>query len=460
MKKILLIAFVILTIIACKKEETKVDYAVLQGTVKNLEDEDVLTIFNYNQSFIDTLITDDKGAFNDTLTVSDNFYLLKTKNNFIRIYLQKGTVLNMNIDANNQGEATTVTGKDAEITKYVIAKDKAFTNLTSNPQEFYSLDPTTYKNKVSQLKDDITAILDTTTIHSDFKEKEKRNLHYSYLNQLKIYEGAHGYFTKNKDFSVSEDYTKELDSLDYTNEEDFVFSDSYRNLVRGYFMDKSEEITKKDSTISNDMAYLFTLRNIENETIKNDLAYNFAKYNITYTNDVESFYKAYQEITTNAAYAKKIEATYKKLKAIAPGEPSPKFVAYENYAGGTTSLDDLKGKYVYIDVWATWCGPCVAEIPSLKKVEKQYHGKNIEFVSISIDEKKSYDKWKAMIKEKELGGIQLFADNAWQSNFITDYQIMSIPRFILINPEGKIINSNAPRPSNPKLIDLFKELEI
>ena len=115
---------------------------------------------------------------------------------------------------------------------------------------------------------------------------------------------------------------------------------------------------------------------------------------------------------------------------------------------------------MYVDVWATWCGPCKAEIPFLKKVEKQYHGKNILFLSLSIDKAKDHDKWKAMIKDKELGGIQLFADNDWNSKFVTDYLIKGIPRFILIDPTGNIVTANAPRPSNKKLIELFDELKI
>ena len=142
------------------------------------------------------------------------------------------------------------------------------------------------------------------------------------------------------------------------------------------------------------------------------------------------------------------------------GAPSPKFEDYENYAGGTTSLDDLKGKYVYVDVWATWCGPCKAEIPSLKKVEAQYHGKNIEFVSLSIDKMKDHDAWRKMIKDKELGGVQVFADNDWKSQFVVDYKIKGIPRFILIDPNGNVVTPDAPRPSNSKLVTLFEELEI
>lgn len=124
---------------------------------------------------------------------------------------------------------------------------------------------------------------------------------------------------------------------------------------------------------------------------------------------------------------------------------------YENHKGGKTKLEDFKGKYVYIDVWATWCGPCIREIPSLKKVEEKYHGKNIEFVSISVDVDKDHDKWKTFVTDKGLGGIQLFADKNWNSDFIKSYGVNSIPRFILIDPSGKIISADAARPSDSKL---------
>ncbi|MFC4738638.1 TlpA family protein disulfide reductase [Flavobacterium ponti] len=139
------------------------------------------------------------------------------------------------------------------------------------------------------------------------------------------------------------------------------------------------------------------------------------------------------------------------------GNPSPSF-AYENHKGGVTKLEDFKGKYVYIDVWATWCGPCRAEIPFLKKTEEKYHGKNIEFVSISIDKLKDKDKWRAMVDDKQLGGVQLFADNDWNSQFVKDYGINGIPRFILIGPDGNIVNANADRPSSEDLDKVLSEL--
>ncbi|WP_395049818.1 TlpA family protein disulfide reductase [Flavobacterium sp.] len=128
----------------------------------------------------------------------------------------------------------------------------------------------------------------------------------------------------------------------------------------------------------------------------------------------------------------------------------------ENHKGGKTKLEDFKGKYVYIDVWATWCGPCRAEIPFLQKVEEKYHGKNIEFVSISVDVLKDHDKWKKFVTDKSLGGIQLFADKDWNSDFMKSYGVTSIPRFILIDPNGIILKSDASRPSD---LELQKELD-
>ncbi len=161
----------------------------------------------------------------------------------------------------------------------------------------------------------------------------------------------------------------------------------------------------------------------------------------------------------------KILQQIKTEELLGKGKPSPEFNNYLNYKGGQTSLDSFKGKYVYIDVWATWCKPCIAQIPFLKKLEEKYARKKIEFISISIDDEnsagswdKAFSKWKQMVKGKNLSGVQLFAGK--KTTFMEDYQITGIPRFILIDPKGNIVNANAPRPSDPNLEILFKELGI
>ena len=103
-------------------------------------------------------------------------------------------------------------------------------------------------------------------------------------------------------------------------------------------------------------------------------------------------------------------------------------------------------------------GPCIAEIPALDELQGHYKDKNITFLSVSIDQEKDYQKWLDMIKEKNLGGNQVFADNAWQSEFAQAYLIDGIPRFILLDPQNKIVSADAPRPSDPTIRKMLDEL--
>ncbi|HET7361768.1 MAG TPA: TlpA disulfide reductase family protein, partial [Salinimicrobium sp.] len=209
------------------------------------------------------------------------------------------------------------------------------------------------------------------------------------------------------------------------------------------------------------------IENLESENIKNDLIEQFADRLLEQVvfridpgkENAEDVYNKIMAASTDAKFKEELTKKYEILKTLKKGNPSPTFT-YENHKGGTTSLDSLKGKYVYIDVWATWCGPCLRQIPALKEIEEEYKGRNIHFASISIDTDDAYDKWKKMVVEKDLGGIQLIADNNWNSEFVKNYAIDGIPRFILLDPNGNIVSADAPRPTNPELTDLFEILDI
>ena len=458
MKKLFFLALAI-ALIACK-EEPKVDYAIISGKITNKTTEN-LSINSYDRSFTENIAISDEGSFQDTLSTDLNSYVLFDGKNPVFLSIEPGYHLTINYDAKDFENSLSITGKGAEVNNYLTAKLKNEQKLFGNGREIYSFDEVYFKEKLMAIKNAHDSLLNSSKgISDDYRTKEKRNIQYDYLNKLKDYENAHRYLTGNREFTVSNEFLKELENVDYSNESDFNFSNDYKAIVTNHYMNKANDLGEKESITDNGLAFIKTVSSIKNTTIKNTLLYDYASYNMKSSADIDVFYKAFLENSTNEKNNALITDIYNTLTALTKGKPSPKFINYENNAGGTTSLDDLKGKYVYIDVWATWCGPCIREIPALKEVESKYHNKNIEFVSISIDKISDHEKWKTMINENALGGLQLFADSDWKSLFVKDYQIESIPRFILIDTEGHIVDANAPRPSNPELIDLLASLNI
>jgi thiol-disulfide isomerase/thioredoxin len=142
-----------------------------------------------------------------------------------------------------------------------------------------------------------------------------------------------------------------------------------------------------------------------------------------------------------------------RLSVYKKGNPAYNF-SFPDLDGKEVSMASLKGKVVLIDFWATWCAPCRAEIPYLKKLEEELKEQNIQFVSISIDEEK--ETWLKSVAQEKLEGMQLFA-KGW-GKMTLYYDINTIPRFMVFDKEGKIVTVDAPRPSDPQLKQLLLDV--
>jgi thiol-disulfide isomerase/thioredoxin len=449
MKKLLLL-IAGFAIFSCKTDPKpeKIDYAILSGKVENIKADKILIS---GGDFKHEINLKDDGTFLDTLTIDQGYYTVRYGRNRASLYLSQGDSLNISTDGLKFNDEMTFTGNGTAPNSYLAKKLSEGGNL--NFQEVYAIEEADFLKKLDELKTEaLTRLTDAKDLSKEFVALEKESINYEYLANLARYPSYHPYFAKKEDYKASENLLDALDKVDYDNEADYRNFDSYQQIVSQHYMKAYYEDSLKVESIN-------TIKGIKSQNIKDALANEIA-YDISPSGKHnEKIFSTIKEIAKNEKTLKQVTEKYNKVQNLVTGKSSPSF-DYENNAGGTTSLADLKGKYVYIDVWATWCGPCIGEIPSLKKVEKEYHGKNIEFVSISIDQKDAYETWKSMIKNRKLGGIQLMADAAWKSQFVTDYAIEGIPRFILVDPNGNIVNADAPRPSSPKLIELFNELKI
>ncbi|MCX2452459.1 TlpA disulfide reductase family protein [Pedobacter sp. PLR] len=200
---------------------------------------------------------------------------------------------------------------------------------------------------------------------------------------------------------------------------------------------------------------------VPNETLKSFLLKSqLEELNVANYSEFKRVFEPY------AKYAKPESVKWKYNHVLEQFAPDTAFIGKSAYDfilpdvnGKAVSMKDFKGKVVLIDVWATWCGPCKAQMPFLKEVEEAYKGNdNIVFVGISVDSESVKQKWLDMIKEKGLDGIQLL-DNSGKS-FAKKYRIAAIPRFLLIDKKGNWVEVRCPLPEDQLKLKSYIDREL
>lgn len=178
-----------------------------------------------------------------------------------------------------------------------------------------------------------------------------------------------------------------------------------------------------------------------------DLA--FFGNNSTVENLIEVFHQLYPESKYNAFLKKEGE----KLKNLDKANTAPGFEG-KTPTGKLISLKDFKGKILLIDVWATWCRPCKEELPYTHKIQEYFKSNNeVQVLYISIDSQ--IERWQSFLKKNiQFNGLHI---NINDTTFSNSYKITGIPRYILIDKQGKFIDAFCPKPSNGEIEDKIRK---
>ena len=341
----------------------------------------------------------------------------------------------------------------------------------------FNLDSTTYLNFGHGIEttamyvhpgDKIKLTIDTELFDETIEYKGSSSS--SFLAKKYLLEEGNDFFGKVYYMSSGEAYKAVLDSfkIDVINEfgeiTDSAFINSEITSIdekNTYFIGRQEKLANYSVDVK---TYMWETRAIARDF--NFYAAIDSLNSIDFNNMAEQYAAAFQASLNNVTDAEFIVTAKERITKTTDswlerktavdnmpkeGEPAIDF-NYPDIEGNEISLTSFKGKLVYVDVWATWCGPCKAEIPSLQKLETDYHGKDITFMSVSVDTDK--EAWEKMVAEKELGGVQLWADG-W-SKITKDYAIFGIPRFMLFDADGNVVSTNAPRPSSYEIRELLE----
>ena len=149
---------------------------------------------------------------------------------------------------------------------------------------------------------------------------------------------------------------------------------------------------------------------------------------------VDARYQSFAESNPFPEYTEALQAGMNKLSTLQPGQSAPDFTL-KDLDGQAVSLSQFKDKVVLLDFWASWCGPCIADLPNLRKIKEQVAAQPVVFLNISLDANEG--AWKQAIAKHEIKGVHVCSEQVAQA-----YNVSGIPRYYLVDPQGLIVENN------------------
>jgi thiol-disulfide isomerase/thioredoxin len=445
---------IFLVVFGCSQKESFNSRTIITGQLENSEAEEI-DIFIGDE--LSSFVIHEDGSFLISFDSPDpNIYAFRADRTFFSFFLSPGDSIHVTTNANDFLNTFKLSGDKVVENTYLFEKNKIY--LESDIMELMQKDKESYfegKNVFfTKQKEHFEKLKSENRIHPDFLKMEEAYFEFepilldiqypnyqSYFNQISIEE---------VDFPVEETKAKlaEID-LERT---DLLNARSYTSIIESIINEKSFEMINQDTSFHGDpdgyekAAFLVIENLIKNQSVKDYFLYKQVKSVLEFKGplhaktSIDKFMAEHQSPNLEAKLKKDLE----KWSHLMPGKEIPDF-SFEDVSGKPVQLSDLKGTLVYIDIWATWCKPCIAEHPFWDELMEEYKDKPVSFLTISIDDSK--EPWIEMLNDKNMGGLQWFAENAWKSEIARHFMVNSIPRFLLLDKEGKIIDPSAERPS-------------
>lgn len=463
-RNLLLPVCAVLLLSACKKEPV---VTKIRSEVLNIEPEMEIKLAYMSDALgyedkepVAKIKADSLGNFQLEVVIDKpGYYSLSGV--FIGLYLKPGFDFTIRGDSKKRDSGFQFEGSGAMYQQTAQEMNKS---MFVPFRDLVMREPAAFEDTLKFIFDRATRVLDSVQqqINDDlFVNSQKAFLQAKKSEWYAYYSNYYKYYTGNDPIYVP-DSLKTFWSVFEQHATAGMLHPDYRSAVNIYFSDlnylaekayrKKENLEQISDSVSHQLEKE-TLEKITNIELR-ELAYATHVYNHIQFSGVDNLgdrFDWFKSTFPESAYTPRLQQAYDKWLKLAKGNPAP------DYTGLTPdsisrSLAGYKGKVVYVDVWATWCGPCRAEFPNSKVLKNEYKDEeDLVFMYVSIDSDKSAWK-KYLTNDPEFTGEHLFVDGAWNSEICKTYNIMAIPRYLLIDKDGKIADSNAPRPSSGEVI--------
>jgi len=379
-----------------------------------------------------------------------------------------GDDLTLNIDAKNFDSSLHYEGKGADVANFNV-KHMLFSGgvlqFSRQTQIAASAEP---DKEEDILKADLQKELDFLeangkSLPADFKKSWKAIFQYGVYYSMMMYPTFHE-MQKQHSYSIKnipkEDYVT-VAQVPAAFDDDLLNITAYRLYIGMYYREKDKAKNAGDTTSKESMndfsdvekAYKNMPKKSAEVFAANDL---WMKVKYLQRPEFEKRVNVFKERYPHSEYLPLLEEKLALKKKVGVGSMAMDF-SFTTIDGKSMKLSDFKGKVVYLDFWASWCGPCIGEMPSAKKLEANYKDKNIVFLYVSIDADEA--SWKKAMDKLQIEGVHTRDGGGWEGNIAKLYGVNGIPAYFLIDKEGKFALDVTPRPSsNTTLTDAIDKL--
>ncbi len=447
----------------------------LSGTLSNKNADSFLVTNKSSRTFTRNLNTqyakvDDKGNFSITIPSVEeyNTIVLQNGKSAVGILAQSGASIVLAGDMSKlESGVNVVSGSKIEVTQFdlkLMGEKPQIKNFGQTAQQLSANEPEAYTKALDSAKNDALQYLkaNQANLPKSYIEYFNDFLKYSAYNATLVYPIVHemiAHRSNNIGVIAPEKYNIAL-SVPKDFNDKLLAMEAYQQYTEHYYfiqlaskgvLNNPNEAGK--ATIQTDSTLLLLQQNAPPKSAA--LAVSSILNQAIKGYEPEQWEKHYQALVKKYPKDENVLALTKmrnELKKFDKGMPAVDF-EFTTLEGKKMKLSDLKGKVVYLDFWASWCGPCRQQMPAAKELKKHYEGKDVVFLYISIDD--TDEKWLKGIESMSIEGIHA-RSSGWSGPISTLYKVSSIPAYFLIDKKGNF-SERPPRPSQKeeviKLID-------
>ena len=367
------------------------------------------------------------------LGFDEGYYLLKKDENSVLLYLKPTDELKITFDNDNFYKSLTFSGEGSYVNSYLLNKRTEFLDRKGNLRKyykktFYDGSEDDYLNRLDKLYKENYGLLFGSQLSKKFKDDEMKNLQYGYSLDLLKYQDAKKYYKLKDSLAPSYDFLEPLNHIHFQNNQLFEKYNSYKELT--VLKWKNDIENKPEYLLKNDVFSSIRIEALQEavlESLYEDMNRNFPE-------KTRDYYNLIKRNTKNNKLLVKAKEKYAEIRHEEAEKNLSKF-KFLDRDEVLQKLVNFKGKFIFLNIWTTWCLPCIKDFRRIEKLQDKFENDNIVFVSISVDKEQEYPLWLNMLKEHGLKGDHLFLDDS-KSKFIKAYNIKAIPSFVLISPKG------------------------